>query len=144
MKDQRDILFETVVVDNGGDISLKDYFQHEKMLTVQCPIPFTPSEARNIGAFYARSDLFIFLDDDAIAEDGFVKSAVNAFEKYPFLGIRGRILPKSANADHRLAGLYNLGNYPLPALLDVEGMSTPRKAPSIPSSGFGFLGLPSC
>ena len=95
---------------------------------MECPIPFTPSEGRNIGAFYARSDLLIFLDDDALAEPGFVKSAITAFEEHPFLGIRGRILPKTSQADHSLAGVYDLGNSPLPAILDVEGnMAVPKK-----------------
>lgn len=120
--------FEIIVVDNGSKTPVQEFIINEKVLLVECPIPFTPSEGRNIGAFFARADLLIFLDDDALAESGFVKSAVLAFKEHPFLGIRGRILPKSPQADHSLAGLYDLGNYPLPAILDIEGnMAVPKK-----------------
>lgn len=127
LKRQKELSFEIIVVDNGSTRSIQDSFQSENILLVKCPIPFTPSEARNIAAFYARAELLIFLDDDALAEAEFVKSAVQAFEKHPFLGIRGRIMPKSSSADNSLAGLYDLGNYPLPALLDIEGnMAVPK------------------
>lgn len=120
--------FETIVVDNGSNHPIRDVLLNERILIVECPIPFTPSEGRNIGAFHARADLLIFLDDDALAEPGFIKSAVLAFEEHPFLGIRGRILPKSPQTDHSLAGVYDLGNYPLPAILDIEGnMAVPKK-----------------
>lgn len=127
LKNQEASSFEVIVVNNGGKLPLRDVLKNEKIILVQCPIPFTPSEGRNIGVFYARTDLLIFLDDDALAEPGFVKSAIQAFEEHPFLGLRGRILPKSSSADHSLAGVYDLGNYPLPALLDTEGnMAVPR------------------
>jgi glycosyltransferase involved in cell wall biosynthesis len=121
LKNQQESPFETIVVDNGGRQPLRDVLSSEKLLLVECPAPFTPSEARNIGAFHARAELLIFLDDDGLAEPGFVQSAVHAFAEHPFLGIRGRILPKSADADQSLAGLYDLGAYPIPALLDIEG-----------------------
>ena len=121
LKHQQEARFEIIVVDNGGNHSLREVLVNEKILLVECPAPFTPSEARNIGTFHSRADLLVFLDDDGLAEPGFVKSAFKAFEEHPFLGIRGRILPKSPDADQSLAGLYNLGDYPLPALLDIEG-----------------------
>ena len=128
LKNQEEMQFEIIVVDNGSKIPVKNVVSNQKLLLVECPFPFTPSEGRNIGVFHARADLLIFLDDDALAEPGFVKSAIQAFEEYPFLGIRGRILPKSPQADHSLAGLYDLGNYPLPAILDIEGnMAVPTK-----------------
>lgn len=127
LKNQEEKQFETIVVDNGSENPDRDVALTEKILLVECPFPFTPSEGRNVGAYFARADLLIFLDDDALAEPGFVKSAVMAFEEYPFLGIRGRILPKSPQADNSLAGLYDLGKYPLPAILDVEGNFAVRK-----------------
>jgi glycosyltransferase involved in cell wall biosynthesis len=119
--------FEIIVVDNGSKSSLRYVLGNRKVILVECPIPLTPSEGRNIGAFHARADLLIFMDDDALAEPRFVKCAVQAFEEHPFLGIRGRILPISSNFDNSLAGLYDLGDYPLPALLDIEGnMAVPK------------------
>ncbi len=120
--------FEVVVVNNGGKQSLNDRLKREPLVLVECPIPFTPSEGRNIGAFHARADLLIFLDDDALVEPGFITMAITAFALYPsLLGIRGRILPTSSVADNRLAGLYDLGDFPLPSILDVEGnMAIPR------------------
>lgn len=121
--------FEIIVVNNGSKNSIRNFVSNKKILLIECPFPFTPSEGRNIGAFYARADLLLFLDDDALAEPGFVKSAVTAFETHAFLGIRGRILPKSPQADNSLAGLYDLGQYPLPAILDIEGnFAVPKKA----------------
>jgi glycosyltransferase involved in cell wall biosynthesis len=128
LKNQQGPPFEVIVVDNGGKKSLQDALVNETIVLVECPVPFTPSEGRNIGAFHARTDLLIFLDDDALAEPGFVRSALIAFEAYSFLGIRGRILPKAPQADHSLAGLYDLGKYPIPALLDIEGnMAVPKE-----------------
>lgn len=121
LKIQDGPLFEIIVVENGSDHSMADRLRKERLLLVECPIAFTPSEGRNIGVFHARTELFIFLDDDALAEPCFVRSAIQAFDVYPFLGIRGRILPKTFGADNRLAGLYDMGCYPLPALLDIEG-----------------------
>ena len=121
LQNQEGQSFETIVVDNGSSSPVREAVSHKKILLVESPFPFTPSEGRNIGAFHARADLLIFLDDDALAESRFVQSAVSAFEEHPFLGIRGRILPKSPQADNSLAGLYDLGQYPLPAILDIEG-----------------------
>ncbi len=52
----------------------------------------------------------------------------NAFQQHDFLGIRGRILPRAPEADNSFAGLYDLGEYPVPAVLDLEGnMAVPAK-----------------
>ena len=128
LENQKGPLFEIIVVDNGSDDSLKDIASDNKILLIECPIPFTPSEGRNIGAFFSQSNLLIFLDDDAIADAGFVEAAVLAFEKYPFLGIRGKITPKSTETNSSLAGVYDMGDFPIPALLDVEGnIAVPSK-----------------
>lgn len=120
--------FEIIVVDNGSDCAMSRLAADYSLLFVECPIPFTPAEGRNIGAHFAKADVLIFLDDDAVAKDDFVQSAISAFHHFPFIGIRGRIIPKTAVVNSSLAGVYDMGKYPIPALLDVEGnMAVPKK-----------------
>jgi glycosyltransferase involved in cell wall biosynthesis len=120
--------FEIIVVDNGSNRPLSRLAMDYNLLFIECPIPFTPAEGRNIGAYFSKSSVLIFLDDDALAENDFVQSAVSAFDHFPFIGIRGRIIPKTSAKNSNLAGVYDLGRYPIPALLDVEGnMAVPKK-----------------
>lgn len=119
--------FETIVVNNGENDSVLDRLLLRDICLVQGNAVFTPSEGRNIGAAYARSELLIFLDDDALVGQDFVKSAIAAFKAYPFLGIRGRVLPKTSEGNNAVAGHYDIGELPIPAVLDIEGnMAVPK------------------
>lgn len=118
--------FEIILVDNGGNESVHAQLESFDFLHIKMPINVTPSEGRNIGAFFAKGDLFVFLDDDAIAEKGFMESVCNAFKLFKFLAIRGRVLPLNEEVTNQFPGHYDLGHYPIPAILETEGNAAVR------------------
>jgi FkbM family methyltransferase len=110
--------FETIVVDNGGtDISA---VAGKADCVIPCPINFNPSEGRNIGAHFARGQIAVFLDDDALVKSDYLASILNAFETCDILGLRGRTLPKTLSGN---ALIYDLGDRPFPAYCSQEGNS---------------------
>lgn len=77
------------------------------------------SRARNLGAARARAPLLAFLDDDAVAEPGWLAAFADAFADDPRAGIvGGRLLPRweascpawFPQAHGHLLGLYDIGD----------------------------------
>ncbi len=127
---------EVILVDNGGNEAVHPQLADFPILWVSCPINLLPSESRNVGAHFARGDRLIFLDDDATMDSGYVSNAREAMENHDFLAIRGRILP-SANPPKAQPPLhYDLGTYPLPAVLITEGNMVIQKQAFVSVGGF--------
>jgi GT2 family glycosyltransferase len=120
---QSDTDFEIVVVDNGGNESIWDELEKLPILHVKCPLNLILSEGRNIGSYFARGQILALLDDDALVPGDYISSIRRAFATYAIAGFRGKVLPKSDNANNRLAGHYDYGDSPLPTTVDTEGNS---------------------
>jgi len=118
---QKDI--EIIVIDNGGNGAVTEILHSLPLLYVKCPINFAPSEARNIGAKLSRTPILIFLDDDALATPDFCQTALNAFRLSDAKAVRGKILPKSADAFCGTVSHYDRGNKPIPHPINTEGNS---------------------
>ena len=113
--------FEIILVDNGGNRELLTRLAEYPLLHVFSPANLLPSEGRNIGAYFARSNNLLFLDDDCIVHPSFVRNAVQALQEQAFPVLRGRILPKSPGREAGMPFHYDLGSHPLPAVLSTEG-----------------------
>jgi len=118
--------FEIILVDNGGNECVHKQLAAFNCLHIKMPVNVTPSEGRNIGASFARGKLLFFLDDDAIAEKNLIKNTFEAFEAFDFLAIRGRVLPMDSSTANQFPGHYDLGGYPVPAILETEGNAVVR------------------
>jgi glycosyltransferase involved in cell wall biosynthesis len=112
---------EVIVVDNGqGDVNSCSQYINQY---VKCPVNFNLSEGRNIGAYFARGVIVVFLDDDALVASNYISSIKSAFDKFDIFGLRGRAYPKGgADADNRVK-IYNLGDRPFPSYCNQEGNS---------------------
>jgi len=77
--------FETIVVDDGSTDSTHTFLkkwriESEKRLTVRHPSNRGPSAARNSAIRAASGDTLIFLGDDTVPKEGFLKSHI-AFQR---------------------------------------------------------------
>jgi len=116
-----DFNFEVIVVDNGQ--SQLDNFKHYLDQYINCPINFNLAEGRNIGAYFARGDIVIFLDDDAVVGPDYISSIKSAFDRFDIFGLRGRTYPKSDTHVNNNVNIYDLGNKPFPSYCNQEGNS---------------------
>jgi len=113
--------FEVVIVDNGGTNLNElgnDFDQY-----IKCPMNFSLSEGRNIGAFFAKGAILAFLDDDAVVGPDYISSIRTAFKTYDICGLRGRALPKSSQNTNNGTKGYDHGPNPFPTVCDLEGGS---------------------
>ncbi|TMU23214.1 glycosyltransferase [Halomonas sp. ATBC28] len=99
---------EIIVVDNGGNEALHAELAKRSLLHIRCPYNFLPSEGRNIGAFFARAPLLIFVDDDGLPAEDYIQQAINALATPDTIGVRGRIAPRSPSGG--MGSHYDLGN----------------------------------
>ncbi|MEN6306412.1 MAG: glycosyltransferase [Anaerohalosphaeraceae bacterium] len=117
---QTDRDFETIVVDNGGtDINA---ITGKADCIIPCPINFNLSEGRNIGACFARGQIVVFVDDDALVDADYTASVRQAFQTYNVLGLRGRTLPKTPTSNKHIS-ICDRGDKPFPTLCNQEGNS---------------------
>lgn len=77
--------------------------------------------ARNIGSLFAKAPILIFLEDDGIISDDFVKAHLNAFDKYDIISTRGICRPLTDNPLNKLAKHYYMGAKPFPWTANLEG-----------------------
>jgi glycosyltransferase involved in cell wall biosynthesis len=124
---QSDQGFEVILVDQGGNEEALSKLENYPILHVSPSINLLPSEGRNIGAHFARGKYIVFLDDDALIHSRYVENMKLAMQKFDFLALRGRVLPKENKKNNKPPNHYDLGHYPLPALLTTEGNMAIRK-----------------
>lgn len=137
--EQQGPAFEIILVDNGGNQSIHSELAKQQLLWIKPPINLLPSEGRNIGAHFARSELLVFLDDDALMAPGYLAVACKTMADESILALRGRILPKTAKSAARQPQHYDLGDKPQPAELNLEGNSVIRRKAYLALNGFDPL-----
>ena len=127
LTNQEDNSFEIIVVDNGSNDDLDSELTTWQILHLHPPINLFPSEARNLGAFFAKGEFLAFIDDDAQIHPGYIKHLRKAWECFDFSAVRGKILPKTPTSNNAFTGHYDLGDYPIPAVLMTEGNMAIKK-----------------
>ena len=129
--------FEVIVVDNGGNEHVHNELTTLPLLLVKLPTNLLPSEGRNIGAHFARGELIVFLDDDAVMVQGYLKSGFAAMKDDKRMGLRGQALSKTP---HKIAPKhYSLGQTPTLAEFNLEGNMLIRKTVLDAVGGFDAL-----
>ena len=129
--------FELILVDNGGNEHVHDELTKLPLLFVKLPMNLLPSEGRNIGAHFARGELIVFLDDDAVMVQGYLKSGFTAMKDDKRMGLRGQALSKTP---HKIAPKhYSLGQTPTQAEFNLEGNMLIRKTVLDAVGGFDAL-----
>jgi len=113
--------FEVTVVDNGRTNIAG--LEHHIDQYVRCPANFNLSEGRNIGVHFARGEIIVFLDDDAVVPSNYISSIKAAFDAYEIYGLRGKALPKSDPQANKGAKGYDRGERAFPTFCDQEGNS---------------------
>ncbi len=70
-----------------------------------------PSKNRNKGSKKAKGDIIVFLDDDAVIEENYLRNAQKFFKDYPYADIVGgvQLTPQSDKGFARISG-YALGS----------------------------------
>lgn len=119
--------FEIIVVDNGDEEKKAASLLDRVDVYINCPINFNLSEGRNIGAHFARGQILVLLDDDALVGPNYLKSIQRAFEQYAILGLRGRAFPKTAGKPDQRIGVYDLGEKAFATICNQEGNAAFRR-----------------
>ncbi len=121
LEEERNQNFELIFVDNGGKEnefdSLKPYINTYIKLNRNTGAYI----ARNIGSIFSGSGKLLFLEDDGIPAENFVKAHLDIYEKYNVVALRGVYLPKTDNPTNKVQKHYELGSIPIPYYLNLEG-----------------------
>ncbi|MBW1743086.1 MAG: glycosyltransferase family 2 protein [Deltaproteobacteria bacterium] len=131
--------YEIIVVDNGGNESVQNTLTSMSIMYVQCPMNVICAEGRNVGAYFAKGKYIAFLDDDTIVPNGYAKSIVQAFETYSIVGFRGKVLPRDENKNTFRPKHYDLGDIPVPSIIDTEGNSAFKRSIYLKMNGYNPL-----
>lgn len=95
---------EVIVVDDSDDFKTKELITRLQSYFSSADIAISHfmsskyevksiSRARNLGAKKARGHIVIFLDDDVIIDENYVKEILKVFDKYPnALGVQGTVV----------------------------------------------------
>lgn len=105
--------FEVLVVDDCSTDNTADVLASlvgdvpYRLVPLRTPANWGPAAARNIGWRAASAPLVACIDDDCVAEDGWLAAVVAAFETDPQLGVaQGRTRPPDGVDVTKLQGWY--------------------------------------
>lgn len=119
---------EIIVVDNHVNRFSKRLMKMKGVHYYKYPVNKGPCPARNYGLQVSKNEWLLFLDDDGIAPDGMLDGLRNIIQSNPdFYAIRGRIIPKNDYIYQHLQKHYDLGEKPMPYMLNLEGIVAIRK-----------------
>lgn len=128
--------FEIVIVDNSDNIDIKQIVSKFDLKYIKLDSNYGLTRGRNIGIRFAKGNIVIFLDDDAIPTQDYVEKHIKAFAKYNIFGLRGKALPRTNAIYNYLASHYDLGDQTIPWLIDLEGNSSFKRDILIEVGGF--------
>lgn len=136
LKKQLNNNFEIIIVDNSDKADVKQIISSYRLKYIKLKKNYGLSLARNIGIKFAKGDIVIFLDDDAIPAPDFIEKHINAYKEYNIYGLRGKAIPATHSFYNYLAGLYNLGDEVIPCPICLEGNSSFKREVLIKIGGF--------
>ena len=90
---QEGVRHEVVVVDDGSTDETPEVIAVAGVRTVRHETPAGPAAARNAGWRAARAPLVVFVDDDCVAEPGWLATMLAAHRAQPDAVIQGRTEP---------------------------------------------------
>jgi len=115
---------EILIIENSEKSQL-DYLASRPGLTyIKLKRNYGITAARNIGIHYAKGNILIFLDDDAIPGKNFVDEHIRAYQEYNIYALRGKCLPKTKSVYNYFAIHYDLGDNVIHSFIDLEGNSS--------------------
>ena len=133
---QTDNNFEIIIVDNSDKANVKKIALKYTLKYIKLNKNYGLSLARNIGIKFAKGDIVIFLDDDAIPAKDFIKEHIRAHKEFNIIGLRGKSLPKTLNIYNYLVSHYDYGNQIMPSIINLEGNSSFKRDILIEVGGF--------
>lgn len=89
LSEQRCRAFDVLVVDNGTTDAVAEICRARGVACIRESVPGL-TRARNLGARAAHADLLAFIDDDAIAEPGWLQALIREFEDPRVAAVAGR------------------------------------------------------
>lgn len=136
LKNQTVQNFETLIVDNNDRIKIVEFVVKYEIKYIRLKKNYGLTVGRNVGIKYAKGEIVIFLDDDAIPANNFVEEHITAHEMYNIFGLRGKSLPKTKNIYNHLTSHYDLGDQVIHHHINLEGNSSFKKNILIEIGGF--------
>lgn len=89
--------YEIVVVDDGSKYPPKPLIEkidnHGISIKVVRLEGKGPASARNAGIRHAKAPIIAFIDDDAVPQNGYLKSIYKPFENKHIVGVEGKVVP---------------------------------------------------
>jgi GT2 family glycosyltransferase len=94
-----DVTWEIVIVDNNSTDDTKDHTaRFAQSIDINVRYIFEDRQglnnARNAGIKVAEGELLIFIDDDVEVTDNWLAEMKDAFDRYPVVGVGGKVLVK--------------------------------------------------
>jgi FkbM family methyltransferase len=126
--------FEIIIVFNGKSNTGDDISNDLSICRVYLDNNYGPSLARNTGAAHSRAQYVAFLDDDAVADEDFVKNIISHFKQDNIISLRGRVLSPCGGY---VPDNYDLGDEAIPYAADTEENCAFKKDAFIQAGGFG-------
>jgi glycosyltransferase involved in cell wall biosynthesis len=81
-----DIEYDLIYVDCGSPKPIADYLyakaQEKKFTYLRHEYFLTPNQSRNLGAAHAKTEYLVFIDNDVMCEQGWLKALVECAEKH--------------------------------------------------------------
>jgi|GEM_PF-541409 len=127
LQKQRNTNFELIFVNNGGKDGEFDSLKAYTDIYIKLNKNTGAYLARNIGSLFASAPLLLFLEDDGIPADNFIKAHLSNHNKYDIIAMRGIYAPKTNNPFNNYAVHYYLGEKVKSIYVDVEGNASYRK-----------------
>ena len=129
--------FEIIVVDNGNNEMAKEELNKFNLKYILLNKNYGPSFGRNVGTYYSRGRIVIFIDDDAVIKNDCLESHFKFYADNNVYAVRGRVFALSGKIYTYTAGHYNLGdNIQKKADFDIEGNLSLRKDILVKVDGF--------
>ena len=136
LKKQLNNKFEIIIIDNSDKTDIKSIVSSYSLEYIKLNKNYGLSLARNVGIKFAKGDIVIFLDDDAIPAPDFIEEHLNAYREHDIFGLRGKAIPVKSSFYNYLAGLYDLGDEVIPCPICLEGNSSFKREVLIDIGGF--------
>ena len=127
--------YEIIVVDNSDLVDTTTIVRRFDLRYVKLRGNQGPQIGRNVGTMLARGRICVFLDDDAVPGEDFVKKHMEA-HKEGIVAVRGRCYGRTRSQLNLLAFHYDLGPEPVPSPIDLEGNSSFDRQMLIDAGGF--------